>query len=274
MRLMTVRENAPLGTEFHLYPLGDVHYGSANCDTDAFDGAVSTIDHDPLARWIGMGDYIEAIAPRDKRWSAGGIDQSVIPLSAQDRIGDVYVEKMSDKLAPIIDKCWAMGEGNHERVFNGMFYTNLCVRILEKLGRPDIYSGWAAMTRAVFEDSANHRCSLRLFHSHGWQAGRMEGAKVNQLDYIMGWIEDCHIYLQGHSHSRLVKTKTKLGTNPSFTKLVAYDAYGAHTGSFLRTYEQDTEGYGECAGYPPVPIGMLRFNITTGTDGVNVESVQ
>ena len=275
MRLHTVRESCELGQTFVLYPLGDIHLGSANCDKTALFKTVDEIRSNPSARWIGMGDYVEWITPKDKRWAAGGIDESIINMANLDRIGDAYVEKIATILRPIMDKCWGMGKGNHEGTFEREHHTNLTQRILQECAMPgDLYTGWAAITRVVFEDRNKHRSSIRVFHSHGWQAGRLSGAKVNQLDHLMGWIDGCRIYLQGHSHDCVVKKKTKLDTNASFTKLSAYDSYGAHTGSYLRTYQQGTSAYGEEHGYPPVPIGPPLFNLTPTETGVKVQSIQ
>lgn len=275
MRLNTVNERARLGDSFILYPLGDIHLGSSGCDKGELFRVVDEIRADPNARWIGMGDYVEWITPKDKRWHAGGIDESIINMANLDRIGDAYVEKISTILRPIMDKCWAMGKGNHETAFEREHHTSLVQRILQECGAPGgLYTGWAAITRILFEDESNHRSAVRVFHSHGWQAGRLSGAKVNQLDHLMGWIDGCRIYLQGHSHDNVVKKKTKLDTNPRFTKLVAYNAYGAHTGSFLRTYQMGADGYGEQHGYPPVPIGPPTFELRHTATGVKVRSIQ
>ncbi len=260
---------------FRLIPLGDIHLGSANCDKGALFKVIDGIRADPNARWLGIGDYVEWITPKDKRWHAGGIDEAIVNLANIDRIGDAYVDVISTILGPIMDKCWGMGKGNHETTFEREHHTNLVQRILQQTGAPgSLYLGWASITRVQFEDASSHRSSIRIFASHGWQAGRMAGAKVNQLDHLMGWIDGCRIFLQGHSHDRVVKTKTVLGTNPSFTKLTATNSFGAHCGSYLRTYQQNATGYGEEKGYPPVPIGPVEFRLTPTHDGVLVESVQ
>lgn len=275
MRLRTVREYVPLGTTLTLYPLGDIHLGSSNCDKDALTRTVNAIRTDPNARWIGMGDYVEWITPKDKRWAAGGIDEQIVNMANLDRIGDAYVEAISTILRPIMDKCWSMGVGNHETRYESEHHTSLVQRIIQACDAPgELYTGWAAITRICFENDSNMRASARVFHSHGWQAGRLSGAKVNQLDHLMGWIDDCRIYLQGHSHDCIVKSKVKLGTNPSFTKQRAYKVYGAHCGSFLRTYQDGTSGYGERGGYPPVPIGPPTFTLAFAKEGVKVQSIQ
>lgn len=271
MRLRTVKEAYRPGDEFHIYPLGDIHYGSQNCDLKHLDRTINEIADDPLARWIGMGDMIEAIAPNDKRWKAGGMLEEVV--ANQDHVGDYYVSVMADILAPIAAKLWAFGIGNHEEVFNTHYYTDLAARILDRIGRSDCYTGWAGITRVRFEEGT-HRSALRIFHSHGWQAGRMDGAKVNQLDYLMGYIDGCDIYLQGHSHSVLIKSKVKLRANRSFDDLEAVTCYGAHTGSFLKTYEYNQAGYSERAQYPPTKLGTVKFNVRPSQYGMKVEAVQ
>lgn len=273
MRLQTRRITFKPGTRYTLYPLGDVHFGSANCDTEAFDAVIAAIRKDPNALWIGMGDMVESIAPNDKRWHAGGVDEKVVNLASQDRIGDVYVEKVAAKLRPIADKLISYGDGNHEAAFNKHYYTNLSVRILDELGRPDAYTDWACLTRIAFQQqNSASRTALKVFSSHGWQGGRMDGAKVNEVRRLMAYI-DADIYLQGHSHSKFVIPQTRLDVNPSWTKLAAKTVYVAHTGSFLRTLQHDSVGYAERAGYPPTTMGTIKFIITPHKEHIDVESV-
>lgn len=273
MRLKTIKEAYAPGQRFTLYPLGDCHLGSANSDRKKLARLVERIAADPTARWLGMGDIVEAIAPDDKRWAPDDLDEDVT-LLRQKHIADYYVYKIAELFAPIIDKCWGVNDGNHEERFGARYYTGLNQRVLDKLGRPELYGEWSSITRVVFEDANNHRTALKVYQQHGWQAGRKKGAKVNNLDDLMGYIEDCHIYLVAHSHERLITTKTKLGTNPTFTNLRAYDAYGAHTGSFLRTYQLGKVGYAERRSYPPTSLGPVWFHIDPTRDGVEVEGVQ
>jgi len=266
VKLSTVRLNAKNGETFTLYPIGDVHLGSANCDKHLFWDTIDEVRTNPNARWIGMGDYAEWIGPRDKRWEAGGVDEMIINLACLDRIGDVYVEKIADMLRPIMDKCWGMGDGNHEQRFNEQG-TNLTARIIQAAGGPgSLYLGWESIIRVVFsvgsgkEEHASH-IPVRISCAHGWQAGRMDGGKVNQMEKLLAWI-DADIYLRGHSHSKFVVPVTRLRTNQQFTKMIAHTCYVAMTGSFLRTYQQDAIGYGERAEYPPTTMGTPRFTLT------------
>jgi hypothetical protein len=265
--------------------------GSANCDYGDLAKTIRRIADDPQARWLGMGDMVESIAPDDPRWNPADVTLDLDGLTRAEReeekyhwlrrTGDWYVAKLAQTIAPIIDKCWGMNDGNHEDKFGAKYHTNLTLRVLEKLGKTDalgrdshLYGEWASITRVVFEDDNQHRRQLRVFQQHGWQAGRKDGAAINGLDDLMGWCEACHIYLVAHSHKRLMKTFTKLDTNPKFTALKAYDAFGAHTGSFLKTYQQDKVGYGERKGYRPNSFGPIEFRITPTKEGLKVRGIQ
>lgn len=275
MRALTYRISYECGQRFTIVPLGDVHFGSAACATHEFDSVIARIRSDPDCYWIGMGDMVESIAPNDKRWTAGGVDEKVVNLASQDRIGDVYVAKMGDKLHPIAGKCLAYLRGNHERTFDKHYYTNLSVRIMDAAGiDADRYCPWAVVLRVAFETPYNMRTALRIFASHGWQAGRMDGAKVNEVARLMAYV-DADIYLQGHSHARFVIPRTRITVNPSWTKVTDQKVYVAHTGSFLKTLEQsdDASTYAEEFGYPPTNLGVIRFHVTPGREGVAIEAV-
>ena len=49
----------------HLYFLGDLHLGVNACAENKIKEAVRTIKDDPLALWIGMGDYADFVTPGD-----------------------------------------------------------------------------------------------------------------------------------------------------------------------------------------------------------------
>lgn len=260
-----------MGQVFTLIPLGDFHLGSANCDQRALTKWVNRVRDNPDARWVGMGDLVESIAPDDSRWNPGDVDDDVT-LRRQARIGDWYVEKLAEVVAPIIDKCWSLNDGNHEDKFGDRYFTNLLERVVDKLGAPrDLYQEWASITRVVFEDANNHRSTVKIYQQHGWQAGRKDGAKINGLDDLIAHWPGCDIYLVAHSHSRLLKTKPALTVNQTCDDLRDVEAYAAHTASFLRTYQLNKVGYGEKKSYPPVSIKPVRFALTPTERGVEIE---
>jgi len=265
VRLNTVVVPYEPGESFTFTPVGDLHMGNSACDMELVFRTLDGIRADPRALWGGMGDYIDAIFPNDPRWAAGGIDERFMPLSNQDRIADAYREKLSDLLHPIAEKCLFFGRGNHEETVLKHYYTDLAGVVAHDLKLP--YSEWAGATKVVFSDSpvaSSHGYQLIIFHQHGWQAGRMDGAKVNEARRLMAYIH-ADIYLVGHSHSKFVIPQARMGFNHPFTRIVQQEVYLAHTGSALKTLRQDVVSYAERAGYPPVSLGFVTFRITPPT---------
>ena len=284
MELPKRKERCSLGQTFEFIPLGDAHLGSANCDRKRLDKVIKRIADNPDARWVGMGDLVESIAPDDFRWNPRDIDTTVTKLEQSARVSDIYVTKLAEVVEPIIDKCWSINDGNHEDKFNGRYFTNINLRVLQELGKAhkdkhgdwqsEMYGGWMSMARVTFEDKNHHRSSLPVYQQHGWQAGRKKGAKINNLDDLMGYVVGCRIYLVAHSHERLMTTKTFLGANQHWNDAAAFDSYGAHTGSYLRTYQLGKVGYAEKKGFPPTSLGPIHFNVTPTIHGVEIEGVQ
>jgi hypothetical protein len=263
--LNTVRVNFDPGQTWTLWPLGDVHAGCRSCDLDLFQRTVRSIAADPTALWGGMGDYCEWISRDDPRWDSGEIDERVVNLASIDRIGDVYVDLMGDLLAPIAGQCLWFGFGNHEHQFMRRHHSHLPRRIMAAAGIPeDRYSGWMGKTRIVFEDGNNHRNAVVVYHAHGWQAGRKEGAKLNNMRELPGFTR-ADIYIHGHSHSRFADALDWLDENQAFTKPVSKRAYVSHSGSFVKSYEVGTASYAEQKCYFPTSLGPPRFLITPST---------
>jgi hypothetical protein len=273
LKLHKVQEHYKGGDCFTLYPIGDIHLGSANCDRKLLAETIEKVRRDDYARWIGMGDYAEWITPKDPRWAAGGVDQELISIMHADEIGDIMTEALVEMFRPIIGKCWGMGRGNHERSFERYGGTNLLHRLLRAFERPDLDTGWACLNLIQFEDTGGHRNAWTIYHAHGWQAGRTKGAKVNQAERMVGHCE-ADIYLHGHSHDRWVLPIARLRASPNHDRLLAEDKYAGHTGCFLRTFQQDAEGYGEIAEYPPTSLGPIWFRFFPSQSGKRLEAVQ
>jgi hypothetical protein len=273
MKIRSIREEYHNGDCFTLYPIGDIHLGSACCDKHALARTIKDIRDDPNARWLGMGDYAEYIGKDDPRWSSNGVDTDIVTTRIIDKIGDVYVDALVGLFTPIIDKCWGLGRGNHEEEFQRRHHTEICERILKACGRPDLYNGWAALTLLLFRRGAN-RVGWRIYSAHGWQGGRMEGNKVNESRRLMSYV-DADVYLHGHSHSRWIIPQTRLDVSAKGNKLVARRVWIGHTGSFLRTLQEGTVGYAERKGYPPTDLGPLRILFKPNGEGNSrIETVQ
>lgn len=177
-------------SELHLYPVGDIHCGSSECDVELFKHDVAAIKDDPCARVILNGDLLEC----NLKASKGDVYHQTIPPGEQK-----YV--MEEWLQPIKDKILAIQGGNHDELrsdedstnirdlakFLGVLYTEseMCLKLSigrkEKNGKPAVYT---------------------LFATHGWANGRLIGSKANNLHKLAD-IVLADIYVIGHTHTQI-----------------------------------------------------------------------
>lgn len=296
MKLLTRRipyESVAEG-QFNLYPIGDIHLGSAACDEKALQAAVSRIAADPKAIVILMGDMIDAVGVTgfDKR---SNLKTLASWLRGLDDVSDVIEEERDmavNYLAPIADKIVAIVCGNHEdavehhRGFN--IYWSMVERLAEIGGfyAPDVAIGYDGFLRLRFAldggaqkkhatKGSPHVWTLDVYLHHGFGGGKMPGAKANNLWQLMATY-DADLHLVGHTHelltvSRQVVTPT-MGNMPKIKT-----RWGVVCGSFHRAYIEPSrrgktrETYSEVKGFPPLPIGYPIIHIDAGRQTYSVE---
>lgn len=273
MRLPIVRLPFKDGDVYTLYAWGDFHAFSASCDMGALYDKREEIASDPMAIFVFMGDGAEFITEQDPRWHSGGVDYSLIKPGAAMKIGDVTVDFLAEFFRPIAGKCIGFHDGNHEKAMNKHNSTSVGERVCRGAGIDlEYHTPGLAMTRIIFTDQHRHACSLVINSAHGHQAGRMDGAKVNQMKQALAWFH-CDLMLRGHSHSFFASPATWLEPNANHTKLLSKRGYVSHTGSFVKTYGQDQDSYAEDADYPPTTIGCPRFLLHPTREGCKIEAV-
>lgn len=266
----TARRGFVSGQVHTLYPIGDIHAFNASCDLDAAYAVRDEAAADPLALVVFMGDGTECITESDPRWHSGGVDHSLVKPGDASKIIDVQVAWLADFMRPLAAQVICYHDGNHEKAVNRHNATNFSERVMERAGiDPAVYSPGAALTKVIFTDASRHACSLLINSSHGSQAGRMDGAKINRLKQALAYFH-CDIMLRGHSHSFFASPADWLEPNANHSKLVAKRGYVSHTGSFLRTYEQDQDSYAEDGDYPPTSIGCPKFLLSPTREGCGI----
>jgi hypothetical protein len=194
--VVTKHEQPSMRHEWRFHHLTDCHLDNLSHAAEAFDARLKEIADDPYALWSGGGDYADLILPGDKRWRAGG--QEGEWRDHQDRIPDLYIERVCEKFAPIKDKCVSLGVGNHETAVGEQFHRAVVGEVAAKLGITDRYvgyQGWAVMQFRI----GSRLQSVKLYQYHGWSGGRLKGRKALQAERDIGsW--DADIIALGHDH--------------------------------------------------------------------------
>jgi hypothetical protein len=252
---------------YRIYPIGDLHVGAKACNEKLLKRWVRKVRDDPDGYWIGMGDYIDAIGPKDPRWGSSsladwiGIEDLLDVCAAQ-------TERFYTITDPIADKCLALVEGNHERVIRKHYerdiYREIVYHVKQRAGLPadtNLALGYYGWMHLIFRRKIGGAKSSRIVTfniHHGYTGGRLAGAKALNMQRWL-FTHDCDVALMGHSHNCGVQIEATESLNRTGTVLVKRKL-GCFTGTFLGG-GGDGDTYSEVKGYLPMPTAALYIEI-------------
>lgn len=184
-----------------VYPLADVHLGSEEADTAAFERLIAEIQADSLARIVLAGDLID-----------NGIKSSVTNVYRQTMRPAEQKREMARLLAPVREKILCILPGNH--CYRSAKDTDDCPAydIASKLDIEDLYRENAAFIRLRVGKDTAHQRPYRYFIGvlHGSGGGMYAGSTVNKNDNYMQAIEGLDVLITAHSHKPYALRGSKL----------------------------------------------------------------
>lgn len=248
-------------------PIGDVHIGGRDCNKALLDKCIDRIAEDDNHYWIGMGDFGEFINYRDKRFDPAELDPE-ISCADLANLPRVQSDMIARRLFKIRKKCLGLLHGNHEETIRLRHEQDIHWNLLHSVYEPDnafgIQSpngydlGYSAIMRVRFKRADTSRV-LYIYLHHGAGGGRKTGGKINRLEDAAVSFPDCQMYLMGHVHDKAAWVKPALHiADRSDTLVEKFRAFGI-TGTFKKTYEQGSRGYGEKVMYPATALGVISF---------------
>jgi len=250
------------GDSFRIKTLFDIHYGSKYCDKVALKDHLA--DSDEKTRFIGGGDWIDAVVTKDiKRYMKHSDDTET------DAIIDEQVDGLCEILEPYKDRIIGGGDGNHEHTIVKHHGTNPMKRICEKLGC--VHLGYSWFVKLVFSEDNSRTRSVVLYGHHGYGGGsRTAGGEITKYDKTRKDY-DADIYLFGHGHRLQSSRSVQIGMRGK--GLYSKPKYVVLCGSFLKTLSETTDAtYSEVAGYPPIEVGGATITIKPDNQWVEVSS--
>lgn len=246
------------GSVVRVYALADLHLGNALCDEALLRQTVKRIAEDPLARWVGLGDYAEWINRKDPRHR----ESRLAPwLHGKDDLAAAQRAYLLDVLAPIREKCLALVKGNHEDSILHHSETDVYYHLVEAMrngGEPLALGVQGFLVLNLSRSENSDKRDVVFYLHHGYTGGRFAGAKALALERLPGSYE-FDVGLMGHSHVRQVLTKTRLVVNNGL-RVVERRQVCAVCGTFLRS-QGEPEQYGEMKGYTPTDTGCVVVEI-------------
>lgn len=256
------------GDKITLYFIGDVHEGSGNHAEEEYDKAVEIIrDHmtrEEHVYWGGIGDYIDAINHRDKRFNPAEIAKKYEILDLAN-LAVKQTERFYERTNPIFKSCLFLLYGNHEEAYvrhNGFDAVSLlqylAYRDSPEEDAPPILGYTGFYTFAISHHGKDNVYHIALSHGVGG-GGFREGYGINKVHDIFRWINaDC--YIMGHIHRMMIDTQYKVEPRHGGGVIRKKSLYGTN-GCFMFKSKIGTRGYFEGKPSPESSIGMLRLDI-------------
>jgi len=247
-----------------VWGLFDMHLGNALCDEALLDATIARIADDPLAWWIGGGDYADFINRKDPRHMESRL---ATWLHGKDDIALAQRSRVVEKLKPIAGKCLALLKGNHEESILRHCERDIYWRMVEELsdGRELALGTQGFLTLRLGRPNSRDRRMVVFYLHHGYGGGKLDGGKALALGRL-ATSYDFDVALMGHVHSRhVLGSQVRLGpTTRGDGRLTMRPMRAAFCGSFLHSVDPrgEVEQYSEAAGYAPLATGSLWVEIT------------
>ena len=242
--------------DFDIY--ADTHFGSQSIDESLLKKHIAET-HDSGRYWVFLGDGIDGIIPSDiRRFNSQNMTDWAWNAYKNKRIIDAEYEHWRDIFKPIADKClfYACGDGKHNRSDN---IADCRDNMLRDLRIPGAYQ--LVYYTFLFNRTQTNVQKVPIAFHHGFFAGRTGGSKINNLERSLSYFPEAWGFFCGHGHTKAT-TPPMVGIIERAGKAQSIYRRAAMTGSYIKTYADDTVGYGETKLYPPVAMGRITVRLS------------
>lgn len=240
--------------ELRIDVYGDTHFGSKNVDESLLKRHIAET-HERGNHWVFVGDGIDGILPSDtRRFDSKNVEDWAWAAHKEHNLISAEYDHWAQLFGPIANTClfYIKGDGKHSAHEN---VADCRDRMLQSLGIPGAYQG-VYYTFKCYRTVTSSMC-VPLMFNHGKITGT-DGNKINRLIRIMASFPEAWGVFVGHGHTK-AQTPPQVSIVEREHKGFALYRRGAMTGSYLRTYADDTIGYGETAMYAPVALGRITI---------------
>lgn len=226
--------------------LGDIHYGSPQCDVQKFLNMVKyCVEHKIYV--LLMGDLIEMAT----RYSVGS------GIYEQEYVGQTQVEWIVETLTPLAKKGLLLGShnGNHEDRCYILSGVNVAKWIAKELGCP--YLGDACWNKFVV---GKQRYSI--YSLHGRTGARFDGTALLALERLAAPFH-ADLVAMGHAHKCI--SSSVLMQMRKKEAVVEHKKHLVITGHFLRY-----GGYAQTLGLPPSKLGSPKVKFMADRHDISI----
>lgn len=230
-----------------LFPIGDWHLGSRQCDKKFIKKVLGIIKEDPIARWVGMGDLLE-----------NAIIGSKSDVYLQKDAPEKQLEEVVELLEPIRDKGLFMIPGNHEERTMRVVGLRPNKVMARQLGIP--FLSYSALATLDLTEARTPRSFTCYFH-HNAGGGYTPGGKVNNAARLRGIVPTADATFSAHMHTT-ARIPVKW-FDAGYKKLIEKRGYDYIIGAAL-TYK---DSYAEEKAARAAPVEQIAVTFVGATTG-------
>ncbi len=230
-----------------IYLFADTHIGNPGFNEKLLRKHIQMCKEED-AYWIHLGDWCEAISPKDRRFDVRGNTGTII--SQYMRAIEIF--------GPIKDKCLAILTGNHDEKIATTHGDHVGM-IAQVLGLPYLgYMGFINLGVWHNNVSRSPNYNYIILAHHGGGYGTTIGASANNLQKMSGKFE-ANLYMVGHTHKYLSHEDTKIMVKGR--GMIHKPRHYIQCPSYFNSYRESDPNYVHKKAYQPNPVGCIRVEI-------------
>lgn len=224
-----------------LYPIGDVHIGSKECDLKLFKEWIETVKNDPTGAVVIIGDMMNMGLRNSK---SNVYEESLSPMAQK--------ELCYELLSPIREKIVAGCSGNHEYRAVKEVGMNPLYDVFCRLRIEDRYRENACFIKLTVGKQGANPNTYGLVLTHG-------SSKSKDERWTYG-VDGCDCFISGHTHEATHKPlgKVRMDLTHNKVKTVGYQ-------HIVVIPFQRYGGYAVRGKYMPNHIGQFQTVLFDGT---------
>lgn len=236
-----IKHNFGLPPNINIYPLGDVHIGSKECDLDLLSRWVKMVQDDPNGYAVIIGDIMNM----GLRNSRSNVYEEV--LNPQEQKEVCY-----RVLNPIADKILAGCSGNHEYRMVREVGTNPLYDVFCRMRIEDRYRENVCFLKLTVGKVGSNNNNYGIVLTHG-------SSKKKDLDWTYA-VDGADVFISGHTHlgTHQPCSKIRMNLRDEIVKRVDYQ-------HIVVLPFQQYGGYAVRSKYLPNPIGQFQCIRLDGT---------
>lgn len=231
----------PEAPYLNVYPIGDVHLGSKECNQKLLEEWVELVKNDPYGIAVVVGDMMN--------------------MGLKNSLSNVYEETMNpmqqkeacyELLLPIADKIWAGCSGNHEYRMVREVGTNPLYDVFCRLRIEDRYRENVCFLKLTVGKSGSNPNTYGVVLTHG-------KSKNKDLDWTYA-VDGADVFISGHTHLGTHQPCGKIRMDLSHERVKAIDYQHIVVLPF-----QEFGGYAVRNKYKPNAVGKFQCVRFDGT---------